>query len=133
MTVQAVLSITIPAFVAVVIGVLGYRQAVKVAARNAKSQSEQLNLQTFTELNTALNKEIDRVRSDREEDQERAARELAKVVERLAENKKACDDLGQKLLKVEAWADAIIRILQHPAVSSAILEHGLIIPPPPIE
>ena len=131
--VLAVLAVVLPAVVAVVVGYFGYRQAVRVANKNAKSQSEQLNLQTFTQLNEALNKEIDRLRNDRKEDQERAAQELSKVVEQLRENKESCEALGRKLLKMEAWTDAIIRVLQHPAVASKIAEHGLVIPPPPVE
>lgn len=131
--ITAVLTIAVPAVVAIVIGVLGYRQAVKVASKNARVQSEQLNLQTFTDLNSALNKEIERVRADRQEDQERAARELASVADKLSENKKACEELSRKLLRVEAWADAIIRILQHPEVATVLSENGIVIPPPPVE
>lgn len=129
----AFFSIAVPAVVAVVIGVLGYRQAVKVASKNAKVQSEQLNLQTFTELNDALNKEIARVRKDRTDDQDRAARDLSVVTEKLTANTKACEEMGQKLVKVEAWADAVIRILQHPEVASAISQNGIVIPSPPID
>jgi hypothetical protein len=126
-------TIVVPAVVAIAIGILGYRQAVKVASKNAKVQSEQLNLQTFTDLNAALNKEIDRVRADRTEDQERAARDLSAVTEKLAANTKACEEMGRKLVKIETWADAVIRILQHPAIATAISENGIVIPPPPID
>lgn len=126
-------AIIIPALVAIVVGYLGYKQAVKVANKNAKSQSEQLNLQTFTELNKALNTEIDRVRKDREEDQERAARELKAVTDKLTETTQSCEELSRKFLKMEVWTDAVIRVLQHPAVAGAIAENGIVIPPPPVD
>lgn len=129
----AVLTITVPALVAVVIGYIGYRQAVKVANRNAKSQSEQLNLQTFTSLNEALSKEIERVRADRKEDQERAASELSTVTRKLSENAAYCEELSRKLLRMEAWTDAVVRILQHPSVAPVIAANGFIIPPPPVD
>lgn len=127
------LPVAVPAVVATIVGVLGYKQAVKVANKNARSQSEQLNLQTFTELNEALNKEIERVRRDRAEDQDRAARALSAVTEKLTANTKACEEMSRKLLKMETWTDAVVRVLQHPAIAHAIAENGIVIPPPPVD
>jgi hypothetical protein len=119
MNVGVILPYVVPVVLALVAGFFGYKQAVKVADKNAKTQSEAINLQTYEKLNDALNKEITRLRTQCEEDRSRSEQKI--------------DELGARLLKMEAWTDAVIRLLQHPAVMTVVADNGLIIPPPPVE
>jgi hypothetical protein len=147
-TAQLVIAAGVPIIVALVGGFFGFRQAIKVADRNAKAEaaraekaakaetakakteakteSERLNLETYESLNRALMAEIDRLRADHVEDRQQ-------LTARLAENTEACEQVRLRLVRVTAWTEAVLRILQHPAIAATVAEHRIEIPPPPVE
>lgn len=141
-TVLQGLSIAVPLLVAVVGGIFGYRSQAKQADRGADVEGRKLTLAEYEALNRSLAAEIDRIRTDRREDEERMQTRLASLEHRLevleAERRQhamLADEveraLNRRIEQHVQWERTVLRILRMPNVA-ALLESGqIVIPPPP--
>jgi hypothetical protein len=138
-----VLSIAVPLLVAVVGGVFGYRSQAKQADRGADVEGRKLTLAEYEALNRSLAAEIDRIRTDRREDEERMATRLAALESRLesleAERREHAvladrmeRELTRQLETQRAWGRAVLRIVRTPAVVAFLEVQGMAIPPVPL-
>lgn len=131
-------AILVPIVVALVTGFFAYRQATKVAERNAKveadrarTENRKASLEEYAALNDALREEIGRLRDDRREDREAHARDLARVTNELTTVQRACADQADDLHLLSVWARTVVTTLRHPDVAQALAEREVEIPPLP--
>lgn len=136
------LSIAVPLLVALVGGVFGYRSQAKQADRGADVEGRKLTLAEYEALNRSLAAEIDRIRTDRREDEERMQTRLGALEQRLEvleaerrQHAQLADEvergLNRRIEQHVQWERTVLRILRMPNVA-ALLESGqIVIPTPP--
>lgn len=128
----------VPIIVSLIGGVFVYLQGKKAAQATAKAESERaaaanrkIDQSAFEGLNRALTGEIERLRTDRAEDEQRHASELAHVKLQLSELDRRCTAQADDLRAIHAWARTVVVIVQRPDVATALEQVHVQIPPPP--
>lgn len=149
---RELLTMIVPIIVAVISGGFAYKQARKVAERNAKAEAEGIaaaakveaervanenrleNRKGWESLNRDLVNEIDRLRDDRREDQDKYREDLHGLASELNEVRTKCLVQGDHLRSLESWARAVVDILSRPAVMAVLEAQNLHVPTmPPID
>lgn len=160
---RELLTMIVPIIVAVISGGFAYKQARKVAERNAKVEAERIaaaakveaeriaaaakveaervanenrleNRKGWESLNRDLVNEIDRLRDDRREDQDKYREDLHGLASELNEVRTKCLVQGDHLRSLESWARAVVDILSRPAVMAVLEAQNLHVPTmPPID
>jgi hypothetical protein len=135
MNLTATLSVAAPILIAIIGGFFGYRQAVKVADRNTGVEGRKLNLQGYESLNSALQTELDKQRSD----EERLEVKVATLETRLEALETARREDAKYYVEVEfalqravTWARHVQSIIGDPAVESFLSMRGYNIPHAPL-
>ncbi len=126
-----ILSVAAPVLVAAIGGLFGYRQAVKIAAQTSSVEGRKLTLAEYEALNRGLNAEIERLREDRREDEERFDRRLQLLearTERLENERQAAQEALNRLI---GWTRMALDVLRRPDVIEALTHLGIDVPAPP--
>lgn len=141
-TVLQVLAIAVPAVVAVIGGVFGYRSQARQADRTGEVEGRRLTLAEYEALNRSLAAEIDRLRQDRREDEDRLEKRVHTLEQRLealeGERRKAGEladqierQLNRRIDQHVAWERAVLRILRTPNVAHLLETGQITVPTPP--
>lgn len=141
-TVVQVLSIAVPVVVALVGGVFGYRSQARQADRTGEVEGRRLTLAEYEALNRSLAAEIERLRADRREDEDRLEQRINVLetrLERLEQERRergeAADqmqrELHRRIDRHVAWERAVLRILRTPNVAELLATGSITVPPPP--
>ncbi len=144
MSASSLLALVLPLVGVVAAAYLGYRQAVKIADRNAatarqvaehaaKTEGRRLDVSEWQSLVVNLRQELARVRRERQEDEmrfERRVANLAARVDALDDQREALED---KVELLSAWARDVVRVLRHPSLAAILTAESIEIPPPPLE
>jgi hypothetical protein len=130
-TAGQLLSVAAPVLVAVVGGLFGYRQAVKVADRSSTVEGRKLTLAEYESLNKGLREEIERLRSDRGEDEERFEKRIGGLETRTQRLESQRAVAEQSLALLIGWARMALGVLSRPEVAAALRQVGAHIPAPP--
>ena len=137
-----VLSIAVPLLVALVGGVFGYRSQARQADKAGDVEGRKLTLAEYEALNRSLAQEIERIRGDRIEDEERFDRRIAALEARLESLERERREHGVAADRVERhlnrrieqhvhWERMVLRILRTPNVAELIRTERIVIPDPP--
>ena len=137
-----VLSIAVPVVVAVGGGVIGYRSQARQADRTGEVEGRKLTLAEYEALNRSLSAEIDRLRKDRREDEDRLETRISTLETRLetlederrrtmAMAERVERELHRRIDQHVAWERSVLRILRTPNVGELLANGTITIPPPP--
>lgn len=135
-------SIAVPLLVALVGGIAGYRTQARQADRTGEVEGRRHTLAEYEALNKSLSVEIERVRGDRVEDEERFDRRIRSLEQRLelleTERRTAglvADRteraLNRRIDQHVQWERMVLRILRLTNVAELLATESIRIPPPP--
>lgn len=138
MTPKDVIVLAVPIIVAIASGAFAYLTARKVAEKNAAVEHErtveetrQTDATMMSNLNQALQSEITKLRSDRDEDEKWHKREILDLKRQVANTREQCEDQEQELRALAAWARTVVGILRRPDVAALLSAGAIAIPAPP--
>jgi hypothetical protein len=127
-----------PIVVALIAAGFAYRQATKVAERNAKVETERAAAENrrastaeYAALTATLMEEINRLRADRREDQDEHAVEMGRVQAEMSAVQTACADQADDFRLLSTWARTVLGQVRRPEVAAVLAEHQVEIPPLP--
>jgi hypothetical protein len=133
----------VPIIVCIISGLFVYWQAKKVAEKNAESASKEtaaknreIDQAGMAELNRSLRLEIDRLREDRAEDENRHREDMQRHEQRHTDEMREVTEkvaaLNTALRREIAWSRQVIQILRLPPIRAALAAADLSVPPPPL-
>lgn len=125
------LSVVAPILVAAIGGLFGYRQAVKVADRSSTVEGRKLTLAEYEALNRGLKEEIDRLRADRQEDEQQFDRRIERLEMRIDRLDTQRSEAAESLNRLIGWGRQVVAVIRRPDVAAALLNLGVDIPSPP--
>jgi hypothetical protein len=113
MTAKDFVTILVPVMVALISGLYAYLQTRK----SSSVEGGKLNLSGYESLNRSQAAEIDRLRADRLEDQERSSARISELERRLNQVTSDCETVKDRFSDLMSWARQVTRIFNDPNIS----------------
>jgi hypothetical protein len=133
-----ILTVMGPIVIAGIGGFFGYRQAVKIADRTANVEGRKLDISGYESLVVRLEKEIENVRADRDEDEARFEKRIAELNTHIQafEEQRRLDRVRQaelegSLMRMVVWARGVTAIFRRGDVAKMLVENDIYVPEPP--
>jgi hypothetical protein len=127
MTAKDFVTILVPVMVALISGLYAYLQTRK----SSSVEGGKLNLSGYESLNRSQAAEIDRLRADRLEDQERSSARISELERRLNQVTSDCETVKDRFSDLMSWARQVTRIFNDPNISRILAANDVHLPPPP--
>lgn len=114
---------------AIIVAGVGYRQAMRVADRNASPEDRRVDVEEWQGILSELRGELGRVKSERV-DQDRR---IDRMADRLDQLESERDRLQGRVRALSTWAGEVTRIIERPEILAVLRANDLHIQPPPLD
>jgi hypothetical protein len=123
MPTKDIVTILVPVVVALITALYAYLQTRKTTA----VEDGKLSLSRYESLNKSQAEEIDRIRADRAEDDERHRAKIQELEQRL----RGCEQVKDQFDDLMRWTRQVTRIFNDPGIIRILAASDVHLPPPP--